>query len=405
MRSPLRTTIILGLLLRVVCILLFTDIHSDYYWEYGEIAKNVVAGKGFALHSIEGNIPVRRYSEASHPLPTAYMSPGYVWVLIPLIALHNVELANILLILLQTLVSLITMILIFHFASRIFTPRIGLFSALAAALLPDFAYAVVSFSPTVLYHLGVISLFTLLYNEKEKFSARNLFSVALLCTVLTYFRFEFILYVIILACFLALDRRVKEGGIVLAVTILLLIPWSVRNYESFGEVVPLGTGAGLNLFRGNNAEEIGSWGNASTNEALLKIPRDRRFEIVLDSLFRKEALNFVRRNPVAEAKNVTLKTCQLWFFSSLRPTPYNALYILTSVFASLFFVLGVVKTWSWQTHKYLYLYLIYSTFLAMVFFALPRHQTMMRIGMIPFIGAGIEVVWEYIRHKSRSYTA
>lgn len=91
------------------------------------------------------------------------MSPGYVWVLVPLIALRNVELANTLLIVVHTLVSLITMILVFRFASTIFTPRIGLFSALAAALLHDFAYAVVSFSPTVLYHLGVISLFTLLY--------------------------------------------------------------------------------------------------------------------------------------------------------------------------------------------------------------------------------------------------
>lgn len=185
----------------------------------------------------------------------------------------------------------------------------------------------------------------------------------------------------------------------------MLLPWSIRNYAAFGEIVPLGTGVGLNLYRGNNAQGIGNWGDETTNSELLRIPKNRRFEIAFDSLFRERSWEFIRNHPYQDAKNISTKTFQLWLFSSLRPTPFEAVYILVSLLLFIFFLIGIVKTWNWQKFNYMYIFLLYSTILAMVFFALPRHQTMMRIAMLPFVGAGVDAVWKTFKGSARRITA
>ena len=398
---PPKSVLIAGLSFRLICALAFADLHSDYYWEYGEIAKNVISGKGYSFRAFSGNTMIDRYREDLSPLPTAFMSPGYVWVLIPFIALRNSVVANILLILLQTLLSMATIVLVYHFTRAMFNPRAAVFSAIAAALMPDVVYAVISFSPTVFYHAGVIILLFLIGNGKSESPRLHIFLVSVLCAVLIFFRFEFVLYVFLIALLLALERRAKESIVIVMTTICFILPWSARNYEVFCEMVPLGTGAGLNLYRGNNAENIGSWGNEKTNRELLRIPRDKRFELALDSLFREEAWDFVRKEPKREAELVAVKVGQLWLFSPLHPTPYNLVYVAASSLAFILFFVGLLVTWHWAKYKYLYMFLLYSTILAMIFFALPRHQTMMRIGMLPFIGAGVDALMMYFSRPAK----
>ena len=397
----LRRVLLLGLCLRIVVIILFSHLESNFYWEYGEIAKNAVAGKGLSFYVLQNDSLDYHFSINAKPFPTALMSPGYVFFLIPFLSIDNVVAANILLILVQVIVSLVAIALVFHFSSRLFSPRVGLLSALAAAILPDFAYAVISFSPTVLFHLGLIVLFILLANRRDNFSAADTALLSFFCALLTYLRFEFIVYVFALPLLLRPSGKIKEGILAVIVTICMLLPWSIRNYSAFGEIVPLGTGEGLNLYRGNNAGGIGNWGDETTNYELLQIPKNRRFEIAFDSLFRERSWQFIRSHPYEDVKNISAKTFQLWLFSSLRPTPYDALYIVASLFVFIFFLIGIVKTWNWQKFNYLYVFLFYSTILAMVFFALPRHQTMMRIAMLPFFGAGVEVVWKAFNGSTR----
>ncbi len=56
----------------------------------------------------------------------------------------------------------------------------------------------------------------------------------------------------------------------------------------------------------------------------------------------------------------------------------------------IFFAIGFIRSFSLSAHMPLYLYLLHATLVTIVFFALPRHQTMMRIGMLPFVGVGTE---------------
>jgi hypothetical protein len=49
-----------------------------------------------------------------------------------------------------------------------------------------------------------------------------------------------------------------------------------------------------------------------------------------------------------------------------------------------------------------HLFLIYSTIVGLVFFTLPRHQTMMKIVLVPMTGAGLEFLWNLFRRKMKN---
>ena len=93
--------IFLGLLLRISAVLFLGDFKSNYYWEYGEIAKNIVNGNGYTLFYIEDAKIKHLYNENVEPAKSAYMPPGYVCFLLPFMLIDNIEFRNILIYFIQ----------------------------------------------------------------------------------------------------------------------------------------------------------------------------------------------------------------------------------------------------------------------------------------------------------------
>jgi hypothetical protein len=196
------------------------------------------------------------------------------------------------------------------------------------------------------------------------------------------------------------SRQWKNAGIVLAITISLLSPWTIRNYYTFDQFVPFSTGFGLNFYRGNNPDEIGAWSNEDIKREILTLPKDRTFEVRLDHLYRQQAFNFIQSHPVQALSNLPAKFLDLWFFSQIEQRWNNYLYQIVSGVFLIFSFIGLIVTFSWRRHKYLYLILFYSTAIGLLFFTLPRHQTMMRIALMPLAGAGVEFLWNLFRGKT-----
>jgi hypothetical protein len=340
-----------------------------------------------------------RYSQGIKTFPSAFMSPGYVAFLLPFLALNNSLLANILIIFFQVCISTVTILLLFRFTEKLFTLTVALLSALTAALLPDIAFAVSSFTPTVMFHLVALVLLILLYEESRLSNKKWILVLSILCSIGVYLRSEFILFVLMLSVLFIIERRWRDGMLILFVTIALLMPWTIRNSSAFGEFVPLGNGLGLNLYRGNNPYGIGNWGDATIKQYVPRLPQTEKFELALDSLYRAHAIDFIIHNPECIAQYSIEKLFHLWIYIPLQPRHYYGFYQAISITILLFFLVGIVSSWSWKRHKYFYIFFIYSTIIAIIFFTLPRHQTMMRIGMLPFIGIGMAVVWNKIKSR------
>ena len=401
--KPLLAILIVACIVRLIVAFVITNFRTDFYWEYGEIAKNVLAGHGYSLYHISNNEPSLRFSPSVTPFPSALMAPGYVGFLLPFMMISNVLLSNAFIICAQIILSLLTIVLVYKFTAKYFSERAALISCITASILPDFAYSVISYTPTALYHCAVIAVMFLLYSITKKSNYTTIIQISVGFVFLSYLRWEFLLFVILFLFLQIFSHHWKNAGIALLVMISLLSPWTIRNYYAFGTFVPFSTGFGLNFYRGNNPDEIGTWGSEDMKKDVLALSRDRTFEVQLDHLYRQQALNFIQSHPLQALSNIPVKLFHLWIFSPLQQRSNNFLYQIISGSFFIFSIIGLIATFSWQRHKYLYLILLYSTAIGLLFFTLPRHQTMMKVVLIPLAGAGLEFLWNLFRRKMEKH--
>lgn len=397
--KPLFAILVIACLVRLIATFVIVNFNTDFYWEYGEIAKNVLAGRGYSLYYISNNELAFRFNSSVTPFPSALMAPGYIGFLLPFMMLSNVQLCNVLIIFVQTILSLLTIFLIYKFTAKYFSERTALISCFIASILPEFAYTVVSFTPTALYHLAVIAVLFLLYAIIDINIYTKIIQISFIFVFLSYLRWEFLLFVILFLFLQIFSHQWKNVGIVLITIVSLLSPWTIRNYYTFDQFVPLGTGFGLNFYRGNNPDEIGSWGNEDIKKDILTLAKENKFEIHLDHLYRQSAFNFIKSHPWQELSNFPTKLFHLWIFSPLQQRSNNYMFQIVSGCFFIFSIIGLIATFSWRQHKFLYLLLFYSTVIALFFFTLSRHQAMMKIVLIPLAGAGLEFLWNLFMRK------
>jgi 4-amino-4-deoxy-L-arabinose transferase-like glycosyltransferase len=324
------------------------------------------------------------------------MAPGYVSFLLPFMTIDNNIVRNVLIILIQTTITLFTILLLYKFTAQYFSQQAAVLASIAACILPDFIYSVVSFTPTVLYQCAIISLMISLYTAGTSQNKTKPFQIALFFCLLTYIRSEFILFVLMYFLLQTLSHKWKDAVLVLGLTVILLSPWTIRNSIVFDRFTPISTGFGLNFYRGHNSEDIGSWGNDDIKKKILELPRNRSFEVSLSNLYSTQAFEYIYKHPSQEISNMPSKLFHLWIFSTLQERSDNFLYQMASWFTFIFFLIGFLTTISWQKHKYLYTFYFFCTIIALVFFTLPRHQTMMKVATLPFFGSGMEYTWRML---------
>ena len=384
--------IVLALIVRLIFIFSFSDLKKDYYWEYGEIAKNVIHGNGYSLFYFKGNKLEHKYTPGTDILPSAYMPPGYVTFLLPFMTVNDLVTRNILILLIQTLIAIGSICLIYIFTKKYLSSISALIAVLIVSFLPEFIYSVTSYTPTVIYHFLVIMLILLIMDYHDNPQNRKLLLIGLIASLLIYFRSEFLLAIILFLFSLFIRKKFITASIILLIILILMIPWALRNYEVFNEFIPLTTSGGLNFYRGNNPEGLGSWGNEITNKEIIGIKRDNKFEINLNRVYLTHALSYIKNNPGAATKGMFVKTYHLWLIDTTDNRSYLWTYILPSLLILALFIIGFNKSYSWVNFRYLYLFFIYSTIIASIFFTLPRYQTMMKILIIPFAAYGIEML-------------
>lgn len=387
---------ITAVIARIGFAIVFADFHTGYYWEYGEIGKNILSGRGYSYYYLQDDVLRHRVSETTTPFPSAYMPPGYVAYLLPFLTIRENLERNILIILSHIIVSLMTVVALYVLAERNFSENVAVLSGYIFAVVPDFLYAVVSFTPTILFHCGVVCIMLLLYSKRS--SAASFLILGVMISLLIYVRSEFILFVVMLAGLFAYRREWKKLIFVSSVVILLMVPWSVRNYQVFHSFVPFTTSGGLNLYRGNNADQIGAWGNPATNERVKSLARTERFELELNALFYDAAVEYIGTHPLAVAKDIPVKLFDLWIFDR-HSERNNWYYTVYSVLFSVLFFIGLFRSASVR-HVHVYIFFMYFSLVVALFFCLPRYQTMMRIAMVPFAAVGIEYVVSLVTKRT-----
>lgn len=399
--NKLFVIIIVGFVLRIIVGFYFIDLNNNYYWEYGEISKNILDGKGYSLFYFEENNLEHKYKSDSQTFPSAYMPPGYTYFILPFVALDFPSLSNVLLIIIQSLFGITSVLIIFYITKQIFSQQIAFLASLLAALLPEFIFAVTSFTPTVLFHLLILFFYLIYikYSDKKTW----VLSLALIGALLVFLRSELILFFILFGLLILLKSGIKPVIYFIILLTIFVSPWIIRNVMVFNKFPLIATNSGLNLYRGNNVEGIGSWGEEKTKYDIAEIKRDKNFEVSMNSYYNEITINYILNDIPRFINNCIIKFVMFWTIAWNDDRSLMPIYILTSIFISFFFLIGFIHSFNTSKFDLFYLFFAFSTLISMIFFVQPRYQTMMRIMLIPFVAFGLNHTWEYLKSKLLKY--
>jgi hypothetical protein len=92
----------------------------------------------------------------------------------------------------------------------------------------------------------------------------------------------------------ALRRMIPRVAVLMSLAVLMMVPWSIRNYRALGGVVPTRSNFGMNLWMGNNPESIGR-SNTWDHSARLSWDNPFTSQAELDELLRVGELEYNRR--------------------------------------------------------------------------------------------------------------
>ena len=103
---------------------------------------------------------------------------------------------------------------------------------------------------------------------------------------------------------------ITRFAVVMIVATAIVLPWSYRNYRTFGEFVLVSTNGGLTLLTGNNPSARG--GYTDKDPLVTSIPRSVTSQVELDKEAKHRAIQWIKQNPGRFLALMPLKIFELW---------------------------------------------------------------------------------------------
>lgn len=334
---------------------------------YDVIAQNIVSGAGYREEPEK---------DISQDFAIARVGPLYEYFLAGLYKVfgHNygpVWLAQALLHALSAWLLYLASCLIF--ADSGYRRRLALWAAAIFAFYPDLIEISAMLLTETLYLFLVCLLIYLffLYRDKNKFWLAPVLGLAAGLATLSR---PPVLFLIPVFLFYFWRKRLGRPAVLFLIALFLVfIPWTARNYQVYGEIMPFGAAGNYNFW-------IGNWhgGNGEQNpqpfHSAFTATHDIK-EINGESL--RQFGSFLREHPAEFLKLTALRVSK--YFSVIRPMGFwfyqsglgQALFVFSSAAASVFlFVLslgGVIRAAA-SKEKNLYYLLAFAFFTPLIIF-------------------------------------
>ena len=153
----------------------------------------------------------------------------------------------------QALIGSLLIPAVFRVASVVSGPRAGLVAAGLAAFYPEMIWYSAHFWCETLFLSLVWWAVERLFVADQADSRRAAIAGGVLIGLAILTR-ETVLYLLPLGAWWVFARRPRRGALaalVLASSLAVVLPWTVRNWIQFESFIPVSTGGGLNLYQGN----------------------------------------------------------------------------------------------------------------------------------------------------------
>ena len=359
---------------------------------YHTLAQRVLSGHGFTMPTDWW--PVTRANE-----PTAHWSYLYTLYLTAVYAVFGVK--PLAARLLQALiVGLLWPWLTLRVGRRVGGPAVGLVAAAWSAVYGYFAYYSAALMTESFYITAILwtldRSLTLAHGDWRK---RQWALLGLAIGVTVLLRQVFLVFVPVLFLWLwlapgrrgftpaevaaspSLGGRLRGSLLALAIMLLLILPWTVRNYRAFGHFVPLNTNAGYAFFWANHpiygAQFVAILPGKAPYQRLIPAELRSLDEAALDSALLRRGFEFVMQDP---ARYFLLSLSRLRTFFMFWPESEssflsNLVRVLSFGVALPFIIVGLWLTArEWRRWSLLWLFVAVYTVVHLLSWALVRYR-------------------------------
>ena len=317
--------------LRIAVLVALRQWRYAFYEDNGTLAVSLLGGQGYSSQP--------GYYWFTDVSPTAMIAPFqtlftvvFYWLFgIRTTAAHaGMQIA-------QSVVSALCVVPIYRIGEKLFSERAGRIAALLFVFYPPFIFLTLKLcsSTWATFVLLWIIYVTLQARDAGSWSPHLLLGALwgvmfLLYPTVAIFAVTSFLWLLWTARKDGAFRMASRLAVSTGLSLVIVAPWSIRNYLAFHRFIPFTSGFSYNLFMGNNELATGSQTgflpvdgvipNAALAERYPFIGRLRGMndEVAVQALFDSSARAFVHEHPGAAARLFLVKLRDYWWF-----TPYH----------------------------------------------------------------------------------
>ena len=303
--------------------------HDEH--EYLELGRNIAAGRGFSYDEPAGPATERFGRAPLYPLLVASVA-----VLVPPAALPAALKA------VQALLGAVTVLLLAAVARRAAGPKAAAVTAWVAALYPPLvwmsAYLLSETVYATLAWANVLMLARLTDGaepDRRDTTARRtapaLLGAGVLAGLAALTRPAHLFFLLLTVCWLLVRRRPAWAGALALGALLVIAPWTARNYGAYGRFVLIASEGGVTFWTGNHPLSGGE-GDMAANPAIkldnLRLRREHPglSPEQLEPVYYRQALERIAVNPVWWIGLEARKLFYLWVPVGPSYTLHSRLY-------------------------------------------------------------------------------
>jgi 4-amino-4-deoxy-L-arabinose transferase-like glycosyltransferase len=369
---------------------------------YDALAQRLLAGQGYSF-------PRQWYPFTPADTPTAHWSFTYPLYLAGVYSLtgYHPLVARIV----QGVVGGgLICLLVYWIGRRVVNEEGGLVAAALTAVYGYFIYYNVALMTETFFIVFMLWALYLGLELKEKSTLARWLLLGLALGMAGLLRQTALLFVpfMLLWLFWELRNRMTRWwyfALPLGVIILLILPWTIRNYLVYDEFLPLNSNAGYAFYASNNPNLATNWNN---EEVVVPVPAELagQNEAELNQALTRMGIEFILADPIRYLwlnLDKSLEYFKFWPSSdSSRISNLNRVFSFGIYLP--FMLLGLALSLSrWRDFSLLYLFMVIHTAIHLLTWPSPRYRLPVDAVLMVFAGlALLELAKQFITWRRRS---
>lgn len=368
---------------------------------YDALARSLLAGRGYS------------FTENWYPFtlantPTAHWSfiyPLYLAGVYAITGYHPLAAR-----LIQGVVgSALMCLLIYLIGRRVGNEEVGLAAAALAAVYGYFIYYSVALMTETFFIVLVLFVLYLSLELREKPTVARWLLLGLALGMAGLLRQTMLLFVPFLLIWLFWEVR-KDNihwwhfTLPIGVIVLLIVPWTIRNYLVYDQFLPLNSNAGYALYASNNPNLATDWRNEAV---VVPVPAELagQNEAELNQTLTRKGMEFIMADPIRYLRLNLDKTLEYFKFwpSSESSRISNLNRVLSFGLYLPFMLWGLyLSLSSWRSFVPLYLFMVIHTGIHLLTWPSPRYRLPVDAVFMVFAGLAIlKLIQHVITRRSR----